>query len=50
MKTADDRVVEAIDEAKEQLSKGWTAAEVVVVLADALLVIDDLRAQEAGAS
>jgi len=39
----DRRTREAIDEAKDQLSHGWTPAEVLVVLADAAAVIDDLR-------
>jgi len=43
----DRRTREAIDEAKDQLSHGWTPAVVVVVLADAATVIDAIRAEQA---
>ncbi len=46
MKTADQRVREAIDEAKEQLAKGWTAREVLVVLEDAYGTIAAVREEE----
>ena len=39
----DRRTREALDEGLDQLRRGWTPQQVVVVLMDAALVIDDLR-------
>ncbi len=42
---AEVRVRAALDEAHEQLAKGWRAHEVAAVLQDAARVIADLRSE-----